>query len=197
MTLFFRTSMFEIVEWNKKLNLDSFYSNAAERNFVNNASREMLVDCFNNEIEKQVWILYFNKKAVGSVAAHSFFDVMGNNAYRIAARTCVFTDLLIGHRYSKNLRTKSVITKHQNPTAQFLLPACLEWVPNSSKVYITTNNLQSGNQSRVNRIFAPLMQRKKIMRYIKEVIYRNTIQTVWEFNKTNFLTDLNKYPRWN
>lgn len=188
--------MFEIVPYSDNLDLELFYREAHKRNFVNNASKKMLVDCFNNELKKQVWILYYRQKPVGSVAAHSFFDVMGNEAYRIAARTCVFTNLLTGHKYSQSLRTKSVITEHQNPTAQFLIPACLDWVPEESRIFITTNNLQTGTQSKVNRIFAPLMAKKGLMKYVKTIYYRNTKQAVWEFNRDKFLKNLNKYPRW-
>ena len=84
--------MYKIVPWSKDLDLTEFYQQAESRGFKNNSSQQALVDCFNNEKEKQVWILYFNNQPVGSVAAHSFDDVMGPDSYRIAARTCVFTD---------------------------------------------------------------------------------------------------------
>ena len=188
--------MFKIVEWNPDLDLSEFYNIAKEKGFENNSSQAKMVDCFRNEREKQVWILYFNDRAVGSVAAHSFDDVMGPNTYRIAARTCVFTDKLEGP-YSDGLRTISVITKHQNPTAQFLIPKCIEWAPAGSRLFITSNQSTVGTQRGVHNVFGPALERKGIMRSVKEVEYRGTVQTVWELFPDKFLDDLYRYPRWN
>jgi hypothetical protein len=187
--------MFRVVPWSEDLDLTNFYASAKARSFENNSSQETLIDCFRNEREKQVWILYFNDDAVGSVAAHSFDDVMGPSSYRIAARTCVFTDKLVG-TYGTALRTISVITKHQNPTAQFLIPACIDWAPKGSRLYITTNENTVGTQKRVHNIFGPALQRQGAMKKIKEVFYRGTDQTVWELYPKVFLKQLNQYPRW-
>ena len=59
--------MYKIVPWSIDLDLSSFYEQAKQKGFVNNASQHMLVDCFKNETEKQTWILYYNDVAVGSV----------------------------------------------------------------------------------------------------------------------------------
>ena len=187
--------MFKLVEWNSNLNLAEFYSEAKRRGFYNNSSKEKLVDCFNNEKEKQIWILYYNDTPIGSVAAHSFDDIMGPNSYRIAARTCVFTDKINGP-YGKALRTTRVITQNQNPTAQFLIPACIEWAPKNSKLYITSNESTIGTQRRVNNIFGPLMEKHGMMKKIKTVFYRGHEQIVWEFFPDNFYEILNQYPRW-
>lgn len=187
--------MFKIISWTPELDLSNFYHNANERGFNNNSSQRMLVDSFNNEREKCVWILYYNDEPIGSVAAHSFDDVMGENTYRIAARTCVFTDRIPGV-YGSNLRTKSVITENQNPTAQFLIPACIEWCPKGSRMFITSNESDVGTQRRVHNIFGPLMERHGMMKRIKDVDYRGHIQTVWELFPDKFYEVLNKYPRW-
>lgn len=187
--------MFKVVPWSQNLDLSKFYEDAKSRGFENNSSQKALVDCFKNEKEKQVWILYFGNEAVGSVAAHSFDDVMGPTSYRIAARTCVFTDKLTGP-YSSALRTISVITKHQNPTAQFLIPTCIEWAPPNSKLYITTNENAVGTQKRVHNIFGPALERQGAMKRIKDVFYRETNQTVWKLYPDVFYEQLNKYPRW-
>lgn len=187
--------MFNVRVWSEDLDLTSFYSEALKRGFTNNSSQKMLVDCFNNEREKCVWILYYNDDPIGSVAAHSFDDVMGPNTYRIAARTCVFTDKIPGI-YGTNLRTKSVITENQNPTAQFLIPTCIEWAPKDSRLFITSNNNVSGTQRGVHNVFGPLMERRGMMRRIKDVYYRGTDQTVWELFPDKFYEVLNSYPRW-
>lgn len=187
--------MYKVIKWSDDLDLTEFYSDAASRGFTNNSSKTMLVDCFNKERESSVWILYYNDIAIGSVAAHSFDDVMGPNTYRIAARTCVFTDKLPGI-YGSNLRTKSVITENQNPTAQFLIPTCIEWCPKDSRMFITSNESTVGTQRRVHNIFGPLMERQGMMKRIKDVEYRGHLQTVWELFPDKFYEVLNKYPRW-
>ena len=85
--------MYKLVTWTPELDLTDFYAEAESRGFVNNASQKMLVDSLAKEREWCVLILYHNDKAVGSVGAHSLPE-LGNNAYRICARTCVFTNLL-------------------------------------------------------------------------------------------------------
>jgi hypothetical protein len=186
---------FKVVPFSNELDLTEFYSSAAARGFDNNSSKHMLVDCFNNEREKQTWLLYFNDTVVGSVAAHSFDDVMGTNSYRIAARTCIFTDKLEGV-YGSALRTISVITHHQNPTAQFLIPACIEWAPKGASLYITSNENAVGTQRKVHRTFGPALAKKGIMKIAAEVQYRGTMQTVWQFFPEIFLKDLEQYPKW-
>lgn len=183
--------MYKIIPWSADLDLLEFYRTAESKGFVNNASQRMLVDCFRNEREWQVWILYYNDNAVGSVAAHSFPE-MGEAAYRIAARTCVFTDLLP----TNTLRTKNQIVSHQHVTSQFLIPTCIEWAPSGSKLYITSNENDAGTQRLVHRIFGPAMEATGQMRRIKDLFYRNTTQTVWEIYPDKFYEELNKSPRW-
>jgi hypothetical protein len=187
--------MYKVVLWNENLNLESFYREASNRGFENNSSKKSLIDCFSKEREKQIWILYFNNVPVGSVAAHSFDDVMGPNSYRIAARTCVFTDML-DEKYSTGLRTKSVITEHQNPTSQFLIPTCIDWCPDDANLYITSNQSKIGTQRRVHNIFGPLLEKKSIMKKVKNVFYRGIEQTVWLFDAKKFKEDVKRYPKW-
>ena len=187
--------MYKLIEWDESLDLSSFYKEAEKRGFYNNLSQRVMVDCFKNEKHYNVWILYYNTVPIGSVAAHSFDDVMGVNSYRIAARTCVFTDKIPGV-YGTSLRTKSVITEFQNPTSQFLIPQCIDWAPNNAALYITSNNSNVGTQRGVHNVFGPLMQKIGVMERIKDVEYRGLLQTVWQLYPDKFLENLNKYPRW-
>lgn len=184
--------MYKIIPWAEDLDLDQFYKDAAIRGFENNSSRQMLVDCFKKEKYWQVWILYYDNEPVGSVAAHTFDDVMGPNAFRVAARTCVFTDKLP----LDSLRTRNQIVTHQHATGQFLIPACLEWLPTGARAFITTNKNEAGTQKIVHRVFAPAMEKTGQMKRIREVFYRETNQTVWEIFPDKFFEQLNKYPRW-
>ena len=183
-----------IREWHSDLDLTEFYETAKSKGFTNNSSQRMLIDSISSEKEWNVWILYYNDIAVGSVAAHSFPE-MGENAYRIAARTCVFTDKLPG-AYGKNLRTKSVIIENQNPTAQFLIPTCIEWAPKDSRLFITSNESSVGTQRRVHNIFCPLMEKHGMMCRVDDINYRGHVQTVWELFPDKFYEVLNRYPRW-
>lgn len=183
--------MYKIIPWSPELDLSDFYAEAASRGFVNNASEQMLVGSFQKEQLWQVWILYYNEQAVGSVAAHSFPE-MGENCFRIAARTCVFTDLLP----LQSLRTVNQITTHQHATAQFLIPTCISWAPKGSRLFITSNESEVGTQKLVHRIFGPAMERTGQMKHVKNIEYRGHKQTVWEIFPDKFYQELNKYPRW-
>lgn len=180
-----------MVRWSKDLDLTEFYKDAERRGFVNNASQKMLVDSLAKEREWCVWILYYNDVAVGSVGAHSFPE-MGENAYRIAVRTCIFTDKLP----LTTLRTRNQIVTHQHATSQFLIPACIDWAPANSSLYITSNESDTGTQKLVHRIFGPAMEETGQMKRIKEIFYRGTEQTVWQLFPEKFYEELNKYKRW-
>jgi len=186
--------MYKIIRWSPELDLTTFYAEAERRGFVNNSSQKMLIDSLAKEREWAVWILYYNNIAVGSVGAHSFPE-MGEDAFRIAARTCVFTDRLPG-AYGSALRTMSVITEHQNPTAQFLIPACLEWCPPWADLYITSNKSSIGTQRLVHNIFGPAMERQGVMKRIKDLDYRGTRQTAWQFFPDVFYKQLDSFRRW-
>jgi hypothetical protein len=184
--------MYKIIPWTDELDLTDFYRHCSAKGFVNNSSQKAMIDCFQNEREWCVWILYYNDVAVGSVAAHSFDDIMGEGSYRIAARTCIFTDLLP----TNTLRTKNQIITHQHITSQFLIPACIEWAPKGSRLYITSNENDAGTQRLVHRIFCPAMEESKQMKKIKEVFYRGTQQTVWQLFADKFYEEMGKYPKW-
>ena len=183
--------MYKIVPWSSGLDLTEFYATAEAKGFTNNASQTMLVDSLAKEKAWCVWILYYNDKAIGSVGAHSFPE-MGEDAFRIAVRTCVFTDLLP----MNTLRTRNQIVTHQHVTSQFLIPACIGWTPPWANLYITSNESSVGTQRLVHNIFGPAMESSGQMKRIKEIEYRGTQQTVWQLFPDKFLEELGKHPRW-
>jgi hypothetical protein len=183
---------FKMVQWSPELDLSDFYATAEAKGFVNNASQKMLVDSLAKEKEWCLWILYYNNQAIGSVGAHSFPE-MGPDAYRVAVRTCVFTDKLP----LTTLRTRNQIVTHQHATSQFLIPACIEWAPKGSKLYITSNESRVGTQRLVHRIFGPAMESTGQMKRVAEMNYRGTNQTVWQLYPDKFYEELAKYPSWN
>jgi hypothetical protein len=182
--------MYTVVKWSESLDLDDFYKEADSRGFVNNASQKAMIDCFDNELEKQVWILYQDTKAVGSVAAHSFTP-MGPNAYRVLARTCTFGT---ARQNSGLITPKKLIAEHQNLTDQFLLPTCIEWA--RGELYATSNKSTAASQRLVHRHYFPTLAKLGIVDRVCELNYRSTDQTVWRIYPDKFLANLEKYPRW-
>lgn len=182
-----------MIQWSPKLDLEKFYQEAADRGFLNNSSQERMIDTFRREKEWNVWILYENERAVGSVAAHSFDEVMGPNTYRILTRVCTFGEARPHHGLVKPHR---LIAEHQNLTDQFLLPVCLEWVAGRGRVFASSNDSKVASQRLVHKYYFPILEKKGISKRVKEVYYRNTKQTVWEIFADPFWKSLSQYPRW-
>jgi len=182
--------MYKIVPWSRELDLSSFYLEATKKGFLNNSSQQVMVDCFDNEREKQVWILYKNNQAIGSVAAHSFPE-MGPNSYRILARTCTFGEARPTHGL---ITPKRLIAEHQNLTDQFLLPTCINWA--KGDLYATSNESIVASQRLVHNHYFPTLEKLGIAKFIKTMNYRKTDQTVWQIFPDKFFENLNKFPRW-
>ena len=184
--------MYKLVEWSNDLDLTSFYEEAKNKGFVNNSSQNAMIDCFRNEKKFKVWILYQNNKPVGSVAAHTFDDVMGDGSYRVLARTCTFGTA----RLTLGLITpKKLIAEHQNLTDQFLLPACIDWAGREN-IYATSNDSNAASQRLVHRYYFPTLEKIGIVEYVKKIHYRYTDQTVWKINANKFLENLERFERW-
>jgi len=185
--------MYKVIEWNENLDLTEFYSEATRRGFINNSSQQRMIDCFCNEREWNVWILYDDQRAVGSVAAHSFDEVMGPNSYRILTRVCTFAEA----RKDQGLITpKRLVAEHQNLTDQFLLPQCIEWVAGRGRMFATSNASKEASQRLVHSYYFPTLAKLGIVEKIKDVHYRHTDQTVWEIHADQFFENLERYPRW-
>lgn len=185
--------MFKLVEWNKDLDLTEFYAEADRRGFKNNNSQKTMIDCFRNEREWNVWILYQNDRAIGSVAAHSFDDVMGPNTYRILTRVCTFGE---ARPHNGLVKAHRLCAEHQNLNDQFLLPQCLEWVGGRGRCFATSNASKEASQRLVHSIYFPTLAKVGVVSKIKEVHYRHTDQTVWEIHPNKFYENLERYPRW-
>ena len=175
--------MYSIVKWTPELDLTDFYRYCVSKGFVNNASQKAMIDCFCNEREWCVWILFYNDVAVGSVAAHSI-----DEGYRICARTCVLSDLLP----LNTLRTRNQIVTHQHVTAQYLMPACIEWVADKGDMYITSHPSEVGTQRLVHTIWGPSLEKTGVLTRQFEKEYRGHLQTFWKLNVDVFLQQLEK-----
>lgn len=184
--------MYKIVDWTSTLDLTEFYSEAALKGFYNNSSQKVMIDCFKNEKSWKAWILYQEEKAIGSVVAHTFDDVMGEGSFRVLARTCTFGN---ARPNGGLITTKKLIAEHQNLTDQFLLPTCISWA-GKKNIYATSNDSKVASQRLVHRHYFPTLEKIGIVERIKEVHYRHTDQTVWKINADKFLENLERYPRW-
>lgn len=177
--------MYKIIPWTEDLDLTEFYTEADRRGFVNNASQRTMIDCFRNEREWCVWILYYNNTAVGSVGAHSI-----DEGYRICARTCLLTHLLpIG-----TLRTRNQIITHQHITAQYFMPTCISWA--KDPMYITSHPSEVGTQRLVHSIWGPSLEKTGVLTNEFKKYYRGHIQTFWKLNTSEFIRQLNFYGKW-
>lgn len=184
---------YKLVEWNENLDLREFYQEAAKRGFVNNSNQKAMIDCFQNEKQWKAWILYQDQNAVGSVAAHSFDEVMGPNSYRILTRVCAFAE---SAPRTGLLTVNKMMREHQHISDQFYLPQCIEWAGKSSHLYATSNNNKSASQALVHNYYFPTLEEMGIVEKIKDLFYRGTHQTIWKFNVGAFEESLNKNIRW-
>jgi len=184
--------MYKIVPFSANLNLEEFYAKAKQKGFENNTSQFWIHDCFRNERKSKTWILYYKNKPVGCVAAHTF-DFLDKDSYRIACRTCVFTDELPNHGL-RNI--KKTIQQHQNPTAQFLIPTCIEWAGNDKNLYVTSNELESGSQRLVHKIYFPALEKTGLVKNCGQIKYRGALQTLWKLDAELFYRELEQYGRW-
>jgi hypothetical protein len=183
--------MYTLKEWNKDLDLSSFYKEAENKGYANNSNQKAMIDCFKNENNWNAWILYENETAIGSVAAHSFDDVMGTGSYRVLARCCV----LKGARPNGGLMTAQIaIGQHQNVTDQLFLPKCIEWA--GKNIFATSNESKVASQRFVHRTYFPTLEKIGVVEKVKNVFYRGTEQTVWRIHVEEFYKNLNRYPRW-
>lgn len=185
--------MYTIVKWTPDLDLTEFYVEANSKGFVNNSSQKAMIDCFRNERDWSAWILYKGDRAIGSVAAHSFDDVVPGG-YRILTRVCVFGET----RNGKGLITpKRLYAEHQNVSDQFFLPQCLEWVNGRGRVFATSNQSKEASQRLVHKHYFPTLEKIGLVtKHIDNITYRYTNQTVWEIHPDKFYENLKKYPRW-
>ena len=185
--------MLKLIPWTEDLDLDEFYAEAARRGFLNNSSQKKMIDCLRNENDWAAWILYQGNKPIGSVAAHTFDNVMGPNSYRICVRNCILPH---DRKYKAVISAKRAIAEHQNLTSQYFIPQCIKWAGEDKNLYITSNENSDGSQRLVHTIFFPTLAKTGVMTRIGDIHYRSTDQTVWQLNTKQFLEELAAAPKW-
>jgi ribosomal protein L33 len=183
--------MYKIVPWSEDLDLTDFYAEAGRRGFANNASQFAMVERIQREREWAVWILYQDSRAVGAAAAHSI-DLFPN-AYRICTRTCTFAE---AHPRQGLITTRKLIEQHQNLTAQFFIPACIDWCGADSNMYISSHNGTTGTERIVHNVYCPTLEKIGTLTNAGSTLYRGHEQTFWKLNTKVFQEQLEQRPRW-
>jgi len=189
--------MYYLKQWSQDLDLTEFYTRCKERGYTNNSSEKKLIGSIQKEHEWNCWILYSDSTPIGSVAAHSFDEVMGPNTYRVLARTCAFKEFAPSKGLNAS-RPKAII-EHQHFTDQFFVPVCLDWA-GDNRVFATSNGSPTAEmrtQKLVHNYYFPMLERLELVTRVGTFDYKNADQTVWEIHKGKFLDHLNQYPRWN
>lgn len=182
--------MYKLIRWTPELDLTDFYLEAGKRGFDNNSNQKMLVDSLSKETRWAVWILYQGDRAVGSVGAHSLPE-FGTNAYRICARTCTFAEARPRHGL---ITTRKLIEQHQNLTAQYFIPANIEWCGVDSDMYISSHPSTVGTQRIVHNVYCPTLEKIGTLSNAGSVFYRGHEQTFWKLNTQVFLNQLKAHP---
>lgn len=184
--------MYQIKEYQQGMDLSIFYQMCLERGLTNNSSHKNLIDTFRQQKFFKLWILFYNNIPVGTTVTHDFDNVMGENSYRICARTCVLSDMLP----IKHIRTKDGIINHQNICSQIFIPVILNALPNNSQCYITSSDKDEASMKQVDSIWTKLLSKQGVLEKVKDVFYRGANQTVWLLNSVQFFKQLKQHPQW-
>lgn len=184
--------MYKLIEYSDDLDLEYFYSEAKRRGFENNSSKQVMIDCFKREREFKAWILYQDDLPIGSVGCHTL-DILGPNSYRICARTCTFAEARPGDGL---ITINKLIVEHQNLTAQFFIPACIEFAGRDKDLYISSHPSLVGTQRMVHSVYCPTLVKAGTLEKTCEMEYRGYMQTFWKLNVDTFYKQLNSNPRW-
>lgn len=179
--------MFELELYNGSQDLTDFYTEAEKRGYTNNSSHAMLIDYIAKYNDASLILFKNNDKIVGTAVTHSLREmgILGSNAYRIAARTCVLTNLIEGPRKHVSLRRIKDVP-HAHLTSQFLIPACLKVLPQGAVPYITTHTGGVGKQNAVHNLWANVWQDHGLLTDPIELEYRKSFQTFWRVNTQHF-----------
>ena len=163
---------FEIYDGSQ--DLTQWYKDAEEKNFYNNSSDEMLVNWVKKQEEGTLFLLYYKDNIVGNSVVHklSGLDILGKNAYRIGARTCLIRDKIDGGRVYAP--ANGPINHH---TCQMLLPVCIEHVGRDKPVYISTHEGGVGSQDRVHKVWTYFTNKLGITTDTLELEYKEKFQT--------------------
>jgi len=182
--------------YNGTQDLTDFYKGAAAKGFYNNHNKTVLIDYINKHENANLFLLYYGDNIVGTSVSHSLqqLGILGKNAHRISARTCVLNDIVDGER------AHAVHNYRHSPmyhwTSQMLTPVCMHYVGLENPQYISTNTLETGSQSKVHRIWSKIMHNQGYLKDPIELEYKGTFQTFWKVDVDFYMKKLeeNMWP---
>jgi hypothetical protein len=181
---------YKIEIYNGSQDLTEFCLTAKQRGYLNNSNKQILIDYISKYEDATLYLLYYKNKIVGTSVSHSLKElgILGKNAYRIAARTC-----LIPHDNINKIYTYNQIKTHQGPAPQILIPVCIEHLGKEKPLYISSNENETGTQQHVHRLYCPLMNKVGVLQDPIELEYKGTFQYFWRVNVEEYYSQLEKY----
>ena len=122
--------------YNGTQDLTDFYKGAAAKGFYNNHNKTVLIDYINKHENANLFLLYYGDNIVGTSVSHSLqqLGILGKNAHRISARTCVLNDIVDGERAHAVHNYRHSPMNHW--TSQMLTPVCMHYVGLENPQYI-------------------------------------------------------------
>jgi hypothetical protein len=190
--------MWLVEKYNGTQDLTDFFIEAEKKRFFNNSNADMLLNYIEKQEDSALFLLYNNDRIVGTAISHSLKElgILGVNAYRIAARICVLSNLIEGKRNHNSLRNlRGAPRPHDHPSAQFLIPACIEHCGRDKPLYISTHASKVAKQAAVHRYWAPEWRKQGFLEEPIELEYRGTFQSFWKFKVDNFYKEMED-ERW-
>ncbi len=183
---------YKVVEWTQDLDLSVFYAECLRRGFMNNSSQKVMIDTFKAEGDVKAWILYNDNTVIGASVLHKL-PILGVKSYRVGARTASFSE----HNPKLGLLTrKGLITHLQSLTAQFFIPAQINYLGHDTDMFISSNDSPVATQRLVHRVWCPEMQRMGLLSEYSELEYRGHVQKFWKVNSREYMQRLEMYPKW-
>ena len=184
--------MYRFEIYNGTQDLTQWYKDAEEKGYYNNSNKEMLVDWVEKHEDATLFLLYYNEHVVGNSVVHSLKElgILGKNAYRIGARTCLIRDRIDGNRVYAP--ANGPVNHH---TVQMLLPVCIEHVGRDKPVYISTHEGGVGSQDRVHKVWTYFTNKLGITGDSIDLEYKGAFQTFRRID-TNRMYELLKDARW-
>jgi len=149
------------------IDLTDFFQEANQLNYNDNNSY--------NRLHSQVFVLLKNGLVKGMCIAHKFED-----GYRILSRMCIVPSF-----YEESFIPTLTYVKKYHPVIN-LMTTCVKYCKDNP-MYITTSDSNKGGQRLVHKIWAPMMENMKILKYVKPIVYRKSNQHLWKVNKTEFI----------
>lgn len=189
--------MWKVEKYDGTQDLDFFFKEAEKKKFFNNSNKQMLLDSL-EEDDSILFLLYNNNRIIGTTACHKLngLEILGKSAYRIAARICVLSNLIEGPRNHNTLRNlRGAPRPHDHPSAQFLIPACIEHCGRDKPLYISTHASPIAKQRAVHTRWAPEWKRQGFLEDPIELEYRGTFQSFWKFKVDAYYNEM-KDERW-